>query len=100
MNDHAISRLCRIAMEGVARAVTAARPGSPMERARTKLGDRFSDVACDALRATLRRVLTDPELRELIAQASPGMPVGELWMATVIADTSTAILAIADETAA
>jgi hypothetical protein len=71
-----------------------------MDRARTKLGNRFSGVACDALRATLRRVPFDPELRDLITQASPGMPVGELWIATVVADTSTAVLAVADETAA
>ena len=100
MNDHAITQLCRIAMEGFARAANAARPGSPMDRARTKLGNRFSGVACDALRATLRRVPFDLELRDLITQASPGMPVGELWIATVVADTSTAVLAVADETAA
>ena len=100
MNENAISQICHIALEGFARAAAAARPGSPMDRARTKLGDRFCQVACDALKATVLRVLTDPEMKELVPQASPGLPVGELWIATIIADTTSAIIAIADQEAA
>jgi hypothetical protein len=71
-----------------------------MDQARTKLGDRFCQVACDALKTTVLRVLTDPEIKELVTQASPGLPVGEMWMATIIADTSAAIIAVADQEAA
>jgi len=45
-------------------------------------------------------VLTDPEMKELVTQASPGLPVGEMWMATIVADTSAAIIAVADQEAA
>jgi hypothetical protein len=106
MKTDAISQICHIALEGFARAAAAARPGSPMDQARTKLGDRFCQVACDALKATVLRVLTDPEMKELVTQASPGMPVapvapvGQMWMATIIADTSTAIIEIANQEAA
>ncbi|MBM4354100.1 MAG: hypothetical protein FJ109_09955 [Deltaproteobacteria bacterium] len=100
MKHDAISQICHIALDGFARAAAAARPGSPMDQARTKLGDRFCQVACDALKATVLRVLTDPEMKELVTQASPGLPVGEMWMATIIADTSAAIIAVADQEAA
>ena len=100
MNENAISRICHFALEGFTRAAAAARPGSPMDQARTKLGDRFCVVACDALKATVLRVLTDPEMKELVTGASPGMPVGEMWMATIIADTSAAIIAVANQEAA
>jgi len=100
MKTDAISQICHIALDAFARAAAAARPGSPMDRARTKLGDRFCQVACDALKDTVLRVLTDPEMKELVTQASPGLPVGEMWMATIIADTSAAIIAVADQEAA
>ena len=100
MKTDAISQICHIALEGFTRAAAAARPGSPMHQARTKLGDRFCVVACDALKATVLRVLTDPEMKELVTGASPGMPVGEMWMATIIADTSAAIIAVANQEAA
>ena len=100
MKENAISRICHIALEGVTRAAAAARAGSPMDYARTKLDDRFCEVACDALKATVLRVLTDPEMKELVTGASPGMPIGEMWMATIIADTSTAIIAVANQEAA
>ena len=100
MKDNAINQICHIALEGFARAAAAARPGSPMDQARTKLGDRFCQVACAALKTTVLRVLTDPEMKELVTQATPGLPVGEMWMATIIADTSTAIIAVANQEAA
>lgn len=100
MNESAISQICHIALEGFTRAAAAARPDSPMDQARTKLGDRFCEVACDALKATVLRVLTDPEMKELVTQATPGMPVGQMWMATIIADTSTAIIEVANQEAA
>jgi hypothetical protein len=100
MNESAITRICHIALEGFTRAAAVARQGSPMDQARTKLGDRFCQVACDALKATVLRVLTDPEMKELVTQASPGLPVGEMWMATIIADASAAIIAVADQEAA
>ena len=98
MNDNAINQICHIALEGFTRAAAAARPGSPMDQARTKLGDRFCVVACDALKTTVLRVLTDPEMKELVTQASPGMPVSQMWMATIIADTSAALIAVANQT--
>ena len=100
MNENAISGICHIALEGFTRAAAAARTGSPMDEARTRLGDRFCVVVCDALKATVLRVLTDPEMKELVTQASPGTPVGEMWMATIIADTSAAIIAVANQEAA
>ena len=100
MKTDAISQICHIALEGFTRAAAAARPGSPMDQARTKLDDRFCQVACDTLKATVLRVLTDPEMKELVTQASPGMPIGEMWLATIIADTSTAIIAVANQEAA
>jgi len=100
MKTDAISQICHIALEGFAKAAMAARPGSSMDQARTKLGDRFCQVACDALKDTVLRVLTDPEMKELVTQASPGLPVGEMWMATIVADTSAAIIAVADQEAA
>jgi len=100
MNENAISQICHIALEGFTRAAAVARPGSPMDQARTKLGDRFCEVACDALKATLLRVLIDPEMKELVTRASPGLPVGEMLMATIIADTSTAIITVANQEAA
>ena len=98
MKDNAINQICHIALEGFARAAAAARPGSPMDQARTKLGDRFCVVACDALKTTVLRVLTDPEMKELVTQASPGVPVSQMWMATIIADTSAALIAVANQT--
>ena len=103
MKTDAISQICHIALDGFTQAAAAARPGSPMDEARTRLGDRFCVVACDALKTTVLRVLTDPEMKELVTQASPGMPVapvGEMWMATIIADTSAAIIAVANQEAA
>ena len=100
MKTDAISQICHIALDGFTQAAAAARPGSPMDEARTRLGDRFCVVACDALKTTVLRVLTDPEMKELVPQASPGLPVGEMLMATIIADTSTAIIAVASQEAA
>ena len=98
MKTDAISQICHFALETFARAAAAARPGSPMDQARTKLGDRFCEVTCNALKTTVLQVLTDPEMKELVTGASPGMPVGEMWMATIIADTSSAIIAVANQT--
>ena len=100
MKDNAISQICHIALAGFTRAAAAARPGSPMDQARTKLGDRFCEVACTALKDTVLRVLTDPEMKELVTQASPGLPVSQMWMATIIADTSAALIAVANKEAA
>jgi len=97
MNHEAISNICHIALNGFTRAVAAAMPDSPMDHARTKLGDRFCEVTCNALKTTVLQVLTDPEMKELVTKASPGLPVAQMWMATIIADTSAVVIAAANQ---
>lgn len=90
-----IKGICEHAMHAFARAKHAARPGSPLLAAREALGaDRFAEVACEALRASLKR-----ELFALLDEAKaegPGFRLPHLaehaLIATVVADASSAVI--------
>jgi hypothetical protein len=91
----AISKICDMAMVALARAINAASPDSPMAKARKELGDRFAEEVAAALRATLKRVLTDPATRSMVKGAPSGLPVGAAIMATVVADSCALVIAAA-----
>lgn len=99
MKNSALDELCDIAIEMFGKSVANARPGSPFDQARTKLGDRFYEVAIPILRDMVLRVVTDPETREIISDATPGLPVAPMLMLTILADTVTAVVKAANEEA-
>ncbi|MBY0277912.1 hypothetical protein K2Z84_21470 [Candidatus Binatia bacterium] len=78
-------------MQICAREFAKATPESPFDRARAALGERFVSVATDAMRESLTR-----ELEALLEAHRPGdQPpplAGELLMATVLADTTKAVI--------
>lgn len=77
----AITRIADIVMGGFARAIQSASPGSPLARAKHVLGDRFADVACEAMRRRLRVALIDRRDENARDLSSP---YGELAARTIV----------------
>lgn len=85
-NRDPITALAEAAMQAFARATNCAGEGSPLARARAKLGDGYFDAACRALRKHVLAALTCEENKDLLAHAPAGLPVGEMILATIVAD--------------
>jgi len=89
------TKLAREALRGLL-TLTADLPNdNPFQQARIKLGDRFNEVAAEAIRSHTARALADEFNRDAILHAPPGLPVGQMVMADIIAGTLKDILAAA-----
>ena len=62
-----------------------------------KLGDRFNDTAIEAVRTNTARALADDFNRDAILHALPGLPVGQMVMADIVAGAIKDIVAAANQ---
>ena len=68
---------------------------SPVSLAVEKLGDRFDETAIEAVRTNTARALADEFNRDAILHALPGLPVGQMVMADILAGAIKDIVAAA-----
>jgi len=69
---------------------------SPVGLAVEKLGDRFNETAVEAVRTNTARALADDFNRDAILHALPGLPVGQMVMADILAGAIKDIVAAAN----
>ena len=91
------TRIAREALRGPLRLAADVPNDSPFQHARIKLGDRFNEVAAEAIRSHTARALADDFNRDAILHALPGLPVGQMVLADIIAGALKDILAAAKE---
>jgi len=70
---------------------------SPVGLAVEKLGDRFNQTAIEAVRTNTARALADDFNRDAILHALPGLPVGQMVMADIMAGALKDIVAAANQ---
>lgn len=70
---------------------------SPVGLAVKKLGDRFNETAIEAVRTNTARALADDFNRDAILHALPGLPVGQMVMADIMAGALKDIVAAAKQ---
>ena len=92
-----ITRLADAAMLVFHRLTADAPNGCPFQKARLALGERFYEVATEALKNSLRAALTSDENKRLVLEAPRGLPVGEAIMATIVSDAIKEVIAVANK---
>ena len=90
------TKLAREALRGLLTLAADLPNDNPFQQARIKLGDRFNESAIEAIRSNTARALTDEFNRDAILHAPPGLPVGQMVLADIIAGALKDILAAAN----
>ncbi len=91
------TKLARQALRGLLTLAADLPNDNPIQQARIKLGDHFNDVAAETIRNHTARALADEFNRDAILHAPPGLPVGQMVLADIIAGALKDILAAAKE---
>jgi hypothetical protein len=89
------TKLAQEALRGLLTLAADLPNDSPFQQTRIKLGDRFNETAIDAIRQNTARALADDFNRDAIEHALPGLPVGQMVMADIIAGALKDIVAAA-----
>ena len=89
------TKLAREALRGLLTLAADLPNDNPFQQARIKLGDRFGEVAAETIRSNTARALADEFNRDAILHALPGLPVGQMVLADIIAGALKDILAAA-----
>jgi len=79
------TRIAEEALRGLLILAADLSNDSPFQQARIKLGDRFNEIAIVAVRTNTARALADDFNRDAILHALPGLPVGQMVMADIMA---------------
>jgi hypothetical protein len=87
-----VARLADATMQGFAMFAARATPDSPFGIARQTLGDRYADVACEALRAGLRRVLVERREETLAALNAAGNLAAQDVLMGIVNDAIQAVI--------
>ena len=97
MNTTRETLIAEVALEGILILAQRSSNDNPFGQARLLLGDSFPEALTDAVRRNTARALADEFNRDAILHALPGLPVGQMVMADIIAGTLNDIVAAAKE---
>ena len=90
------TRIAEEALRGLLTLVRRYPVEGPVGLAIEKLGDRFDETAVEAVRTNTARALADDFNRDAILHALPGLPVGQMVMADILAGAIKDIVAAAN----
>ena len=92
---NAATMIAQAALRGLLTLADRAAPTCRFQQSRVRLGQRFDEVAIEAIRRNTAKTLADDFCIDAVLHAPKGLPVAEMVMAQIIADATKDIIAAA-----